>query len=740
MSASPSTSSDSSPPRATGPVPADQPRPSLARTSISTQSTARTLSTAYGAWEQSDIRGDLAAGWGGGSLGGGAGGNDASPPGVGAAGGTLRGGPIFRRVGGGGGDDNSGNNDDEWGWRLRDDVVHPVPTFLPMDPRCTRRVDLTSGGPGDNGGGVPPLSSPTSVEEISLRISTACQKLSIHGMWNNESPTATLSSMEGVEMEVNVYLGEASTESVPATASLEMQEVPPPPSPPQVLLVELQRRKGCSITFHNYRRCLLDAAEGKFDPEAFNQKDGLDKPSGRDRCNQPRASLGRPSLSRPGSISRPSPMGGPARPSLSRPGSISRPSPMGAAARPAGMTTTLSPPSSPAGINPNHPLRNPSFSADDASMSIAGLKTAGGESFSGSSTNNPNATVEKAMQALTMAASLLKKDRVDARRVGIESLVLLTDPLRAGMDTAKIASRVVLLGTARDEPVWQAAHDAGITDDDVEALFDESAGLGIREAILEMIMTDDDEEEKMAFSDSDGFMNIEKEFTDSLFNLCLTVLSNALHTIEESVTAEPHKVLPFGDGVEDDRKPSPRNSPGTPRHRRSLTDPTLSKRFIDDTNSAFGCDVLSSLIKILGQARTNPHDAYHSAKCLGVLFKGCGNSHKARARRDLDAKRIVAAALEVGSRTHAKLADASRVAMLALVTDDEDSVEEEEPRAGGTTEVEDAQIQESEGAQQQEQQDEELPSVINSMSAEQEQQRQELPSVIESMSAESEER
>jgi hypothetical protein len=44
----------------------------------------------------------------------------------------------------------------------------------------------------------------------------------------------------------------------------------------------------------------------------------------------------------------------------------------------------------------------------------------------------------------------------------------------------------------------------------------------------------------------------------------------------------------------------------------------------------------------------------------------------------LDAKRIIAAALEVGSRTHAKLADATRTAMAALVTDDEVSSMEEE--------------------------------------------------------------
>jgi len=624
-------------------------------------------------------------------------------------------------------DDNNNNADDDWGWKLHNKAVHAVPAFYPMDPRSTRRVNLASQ---DEGG------EESSIGEISHRISTACQSLSIHGIWNNTSPSATLCSMERVEMEITIYLGD-----VTSTA-------------PRVLLIEVQRRKGCSITFHNYRRSLLDAAEGKFDPNTFNQTDGLEKPLGRDRCNQPRASLGRPGLARPGlarpnlsssgrpnlvrpslsppgssglarpglarpNLARPSssppgssslPRPGLARPSLSSSGrpnlarpslsppgssSLARPSPMGrpSLARP----SPFRPPSmdqSSAVVTPS--LRSPSFSADDAAMPIAGLKTEGESPKHGEDGN----TVEKALKALNMAASLIKKDRADAQRLGMESLVLLTDPLRAGMETAKIASRVVLLGSANDDDVGM-----GNNEDDVDALFDESAGLGIRETILEMIMADSGADEKMT-SEDDGFEGIEKEFTDCLVNLCLTVLSNALHTIEESVktaaSSSSAGAAPSNNLVEqddssddDDSKPSPSN------RQRAATEPSalpsgVSKRFIDDTKSTFGCDVLSSLIRILGQAKTNPHDAYHSARCLGVLFKGCGNSHKARARRDLDAKSIISAALEVGSRSHAKLEGASRVAMMALMTDDEGSVEEEkeeEEEERETTEMENAHFQ-----------------------------------------------
>lgn len=429
-----------------------------------------------------------------------------------------------------------------------------------------------------------------------------------------------------------------SSSSVSAYSSSSDQS---PPSP-RILLVELQRRKGCSITFHNYRKCLLDAAEGKFDPESFNLTDGLDKPLGRDRCHQPRATLSTSSLSRPGGLARPS-------------------------------------------------LRPPSYSADHASsrLVIGGLKTEGETSLHDATTDQgkPLAVYEKAMKALNMAASLIHKDRVDARRLGMESLVLLTDPLRAGLETAQIASRVVLLGSAQDDSCSSISGNMGMgAEDDVDALFDESSGLGIREKILEMILTDGAE---VSSGDSnDGFEMIEREFTDCLFNLCLTVLSNALQTMEGNVPSFAKQELVVN--IEDeDRKPSPRARASTePAVRPSATlmeqHQQVSKRFIDDTNSTFGCDVLSSLIRILGQAKTNPHDAYHSARCLGVLFKGCGNSHKARARRDLDAKRIIAAALEVGSRSHAKLADASREAMVALVTDDEQSMEEERsPRGQG---------------------------------------------------------
>mmetsp|Transcript_29588 Transcript_29588/g.46476 ORF Transcript_29588/g.46476 Transcript_29588/m.46476 type:complete len:627 (+) Transcript_29588:428-2308(+) len=604
----------------------DDPRPSLARTSMSSQATHNTMSTREASsstapWEHSDIRGDVMAGWGGGGGG---------VPAAAAAAGA---------VGNNNNDNGNNHHESEWGWKLHHQVLRPVPPFVPLDSLLTRRLFLD-----DHMG---------KIEDISQRISSACQHLSIHVNWDDMCPSATLVTMERVEMAISMYWGDAIGNEVST----------PSKPPPANIIIELQRRKGCSVTFHHYRRFLLDAAEGKFNPTAFDQADGLDKPFGRDRCNQPLAS---PLASLTREVSN----------STSSTASSGRP--------------TLSRPS----------LRGPSFSADDASEAFAGLKTEGDLSFDSSAGShqlhddddaNTNDIVDKALVALNIAASLIKKDRVDARRLGMESLVLLTDSLRAGIETAKIASRVVLLGSAREDL------NGGLDgEDDVDALFDESAGLGIRETILEMIMEDD---RGGKYSEDDE--EIEREFHDSLFNLCLTVLSNALHTMEasegtprSSSGSTQHDV--YG-GDDNDTKPSPGDSPPSkpsPTRRRAATEPggspdrQVTKKFIDETNSTFGVDVLSSLIRILGQAKANPHDAYHSARCLGVLFKGCGNSHRCRARRDLDAKRIVSAALEVGSRTHAKLADASRVAMVALVTDDDQSMEEVQEGEEEQTELE----------------------------------------------------
>lgn len=216
---------DSSPP--TKPS-TNNPRPSMASTATTARTTDHSLgSTIYGNWDQSsDIRNDLAAGWGSeevvvqGGLGGGSS--------VASAGVQQQQQPN---------NNNDDMDEDNWGWKVNEAVVQPVPSFYPMDARSTRRITLSSsvptekledsvvgggGGEGSTSSAVVDMdetemgglideedssSSPSpTIEEVSNRISTACQSLSIYGIWDNNSSSATLCSMERVEMEINLYL------------------------------------------------------------------------------------------------------------------------------------------------------------------------------------------------------------------------------------------------------------------------------------------------------------------------------------------------------------------------------------------------------------------------------------------------------------------------------------------------------------------------------------------------------
>lgn len=158
-------------------------RPSLAETSTSSHTTRNTISSmtvssrddSTSSWEHSDIRGDLAAGWGGGG---------GVPDAAVAA------------------DVAPGNNDhyhSEWGWKLQQQALRPVPPFVPLDQKSTRRLFLDDKGED-------PMEE---IAEISSRISSACQHLSIHANWDDMCPSATLVTMERVEMVICVYLGTA---------------------------------------------------------------------------------------------------------------------------------------------------------------------------------------------------------------------------------------------------------------------------------------------------------------------------------------------------------------------------------------------------------------------------------------------------------------------------------------------------------------------------------------------------
>ena len=78
----------------------------------------------------------------------------------------------------------------------------------------------------------------------------------------------------------------------------------------------------------------------------------------------------------------------------------------------------------------------------------------------------------------------------------------------------------------------------GVNGDNVDALFNKSVGLSIHKTILEMIMTTDSGAKEKMVSEEEGSF-IEKKFTNSLFKLCPTVLSNVLTVMGDKPASSP---------------------------------------------------------------------------------------------------------------------------------------------------------------------------------------------------------
>lgn len=252
---------------------------------------------------------------------------------------------------------------------------------------------------------------------------------------------------------------------------------------------------------------------------------------------------------------------------------------------------------------------------------------------------------ENSLLALEIAASLLTKDRMDARRLGMESLCLLTDPSKTGEDTALLASQVVLFGTVQK---------ANIDDDAAEFIPDE---LGIREAILSLVQFGS-LGDYCDFEAEDSTTQIEDDSNQILHNLALAVLANALEVLE---TYGTRMMAPT-----DAAKPS-------------------ANIFLEESKEMTKRELLASLLNVLGKAEAKPHDACLSAQCLRSLFQA--SKEAKRKAKDLNAKQIVMTALDVGQRTHVKLENETMTIIRVLerteTEDDSSSTLDAEDREKG---------------------------------------------------------
>jgi hypothetical protein len=113
--------------------------------------------------------------------------------------------------------------------------LRPVPAFYPLE-RSSRFVE-------------------DELPAVVARVSEANRMLSVHAVYCDETATATLLTAENVEMHLSLWKTSGKQEGI---------------------VVEIQRRKGDSIAFHRYSRCILDAAVGELDIQEHIEKHGDD--------------------------------------------------------------------------------------------------------------------------------------------------------------------------------------------------------------------------------------------------------------------------------------------------------------------------------------------------------------------------------------------------------------------------------------------------------------------------------
>lgn len=393
---------------------------------------------------------------------------------------------------------------------------------------------------------------------------------------------------------------------------ISLWKSPPTQDSPVITIVEAQRRNGDAVSYHKYCSNILSAADGTFCSQAYLQAD-----------QQEQVKMERRSCILQG---------------IKNERSRRKLEDTGKADEDDGKQHD--------GNNIQHPSHNSNLGSGGGG---------GGTPFL--------VEAEDSLLALEIAASLLKKDRMDARQLGVETLCLLTDPIKAGMQTALLASKVVLFGSV----------DAGneLLDDD----YIPSEDLGIREAILSLVQfgklgeyADFDEEE------DDQVANInpeDKEFNALLHNLALAVLANALDVLEQ------HGDQMASIGINDTSTAATATAATISASQNNNEEgeggdgTTTVSTFLDESQEISKKELLSTLLNVLGKAESKPHDAHLSAQCLKSLFQA---SRRAKRRaRDLNAKQIVNTALEVGRRTHVKLETETKKIMRELEkTDDLD--------------------------------------------------------------------
>ena len=244
---------------------------------------------------------------------------------------------------------------------------------------------------------------------------------------------------------------------------------------------------------------------------------------------------------------------------------------------------------------------------------------------------------------LKLICSLLTKNRIDSRKVGLEALCILTDLSKTHVSIAISVSRAVVLGDNGEE------------------------GAKIHQIILNLIQKrsmDDDQDDALVKqytmevdSDDEDFFPSDDEVDDSrppqyndamgvLLNHALTVLSNVWHVLT---------TVDFFDNLPD-------VSLAQFKTLESLID-----FFLEDVKkSSEGVHMVFSLLHHIQRAPTKPHNASLASHTLWLLVN---HSQKAlQMAGSLGASEYVQIAYDVGVASNIRLEEETRPLLTLLVT------------------------------------------------------------------------
>jgi hypothetical protein len=234
---------------------------------------------------------------------------------------------------------------------------------------------------------------------------------------------------------------------------------------------------------------------------------------------------------------------------------------------------------------------------------------------------------KESIAALEIVYELLKKDRRDARRLGMESVCILADARKTCLSAAILTSRALLLGD--QSTTGQGLHEIllGII---------QKRSLGQDEVDMGEFALEDDEN---FFLDDDEFLqNYSPEYKEEMslmFNLGLDALAHALEVATTFELAYPMD-----------------------------KDSSTSANFVVDTflveaRQCTSIDMLTTLLGTLQRAHVKPHNAWLACKCLRYV---CAASPDAAQRLiKLGGMQLLEQSFNVAVDSHAKLESECRL-------------------------------------------------------------------------------